>query len=252
MTEAQMFEHLKAMFPANEYALLPQVRNGTGYNGVTRTADAVGISLWPSRGINMIGFEFKDSRADVLKELANTAKSDEIGKHCAYWWLVVSDPKFITKDELPTAWGLIAIKDGATKKVVQAPRREAVPPNLSLIASLMKAAAGSLTGEDEVQRRIKAAVAKAQNDSYESHKADIARRERDAEASRFNVVAAYTKFKQESGIDILNDGGWGRNLGAAVKFVLDNGIGDLSLVIAWCDRVSREAKQLLGEPECRS
>lgn len=247
-----MFEHLRVMFPANEYALMPQVRNGTGFNKVTRTADAVAISLWPSRGINLFGFEFKDSRADVLKELASPEKSDEIGKHCAFWYLVVSDPKFITKDELPTAWGLIAVKDGGIKKIVQAPKREAVPPDLSLMASILKSAQGSVTGEDDVQRRIKAAVEKAERASREYHEKDIENK-RLLAAGRINDLdVAYRKYKDETGIDILHQGWGSRTLGKAVKFVMDGGLDDLSLVVGWCERVSREAKQLLGEPECHS
>lgn len=245
-----MFEHLRVMFPANEYALMPQVRNGTGFSKVARTADAIAISLWPSRGIDIIGFEMKASRSDVLKELADSSKSDAIGKHCAFWWLVVSDPKLISLDELPSAWGLIAIKDGAAKKIRPAPRRIAEPPDLPLVASIMKAAQGSVTGESDVQRRIDAAVAKAEAKVAERFEREAERKKHEVEMGRGDLAAAHRRFLEETGIDIVADGRYGRQLGKAVKFVLDGGLDNLGLIAGWCDRVSRESKQLLGEPEC--
>lgn len=252
MSELQMYERLKALFPPNEYAMMPQVRNGTGYTKATRTADAVAISLWPSRGIDMIGFEFKSSRSDVMKELSSPEKSDEIGKHCAFWWLVVSDQKLISKDELPSAWGLIAIKDGVAKRVVKAPRRKAVDPDLPLLASIMRQAQGSVTGENDVQRRIAEAVSRARAEMENAHRDAEERRKKSEAVNGASVLAARDRFLKETGIDILMDGRYGRPLGDAVKFVLNGGLDNLSLVVGWCDRVSSEAKQLLGEQECRS
>lgn len=246
----QMYEAIRPMFPSGEYALMPQVRNGTGFTKTkTRTADAIALSLWPSRGIDLIGFEFKDSRADVLKELGDSSKSDEIGKHCAQWWLVVSDAKYISKDELPSAWGLIAIKDGVAKKTVQAVRRIVEKPDLPLIAAIMKAASGSVTGEDDVQRRINAAVTKEQDRIHKWHEEQKKRDQDHAILARSNLQAAYVKFKEESGIDIMHDYRWSRKLGEVVKFILDGGLNDLTHVVRWCRDTADEVEQLIeGQP----
>jgi len=60
--EKFLFELLQKRFPSEEYACLPQVRNATGYSSVIRTADAIAMSLWPSRGLDLHGFEFKSLR----------------------------------------------------------------------------------------------------------------------------------------------------------------------------------------------
>lgn len=251
MTEMQMFECLKPMFPDNEYALIPQVRNGTGFLKQVRTADAVAVSLWPSRGIYLTGFEFKDSRSDVLKELSDSSKSEEIGRHCAYWWLVVSNPRLISKNELPPAWGLIAISDGVAKKVVAAPKRNFQDPDLSLVASILKAGSKSVTGEDDVKRRINTAVAAALD---AERKASEQREKRIASSSSEKSSSyderlreAHLRFKKETGIDILYPGYPADRLGKSVRFVMESGLDHLPTMISWCERVASEAKQLFGE-----
>jgi hypothetical protein len=58
MTEFELFQALRPLYPAREYALLPQVANGTGA-GSKRHCDALALSLWPSRGLYLTGFEMK-------------------------------------------------------------------------------------------------------------------------------------------------------------------------------------------------
>ena len=57
MNEGGVFEALKTRYNSPEYCLLPQVRNSTGYSSKVRTADAIAMSLWPSRGLTLTGFE---------------------------------------------------------------------------------------------------------------------------------------------------------------------------------------------------
>lgn len=255
MTESQIFTALKPLFPANEYALIPQVRNGTGYSkSVTRTADALALSLWPSRGIALHGFELKDSRADVLKELGDPAKADEIGKHCHFWWIVVSKETIIKKDEVPPAWGLIVIdENGVAKKKKVAPHREAAPMTISSMAAMFKAVSKSdIVDENVIQQRIDAAVKKAEGEWWDREKA---RRENDNGEAAGKLRAIQNRlaeFRKETGIDLLYaDWHWGP-LMKSVKFVMDGGLNNIETIVSWCDRISREAKQLLGEQECHS
>lgn len=61
LSEYELFRALRHHYPAREYALLPQVGNGTG-SRCNRHADALALSLWPSRGLHLNGFEIKSHR----------------------------------------------------------------------------------------------------------------------------------------------------------------------------------------------
>ena len=50
------------------YAFFEEVRAQTGY-AAGGSADGLALSLWPSRGIELHGFEVKVSRSDWLREL---------------------------------------------------------------------------------------------------------------------------------------------------------------------------------------
>ena len=58
---------------SGEYAFLTQVRDAAGFYG-SRTLDVVTLSLWPSRGMELHGYEVKVSRADLRSDLRNEAK----------------------------------------------------------------------------------------------------------------------------------------------------------------------------------
>src|SRR5262245_2299599 len=83
--------------------MLREVRNGTGYAKQVRTADAVVVSVWPSRGVWLGGIEVKVSRSDWLRELKDPTKAAEIQKYCNYWWL--ASPEGVCEPgELPENW----------------------------------------------------------------------------------------------------------------------------------------------------
>ena len=63
-----LFLRLQSSFPDSQFITLEEVRDATGFDGV-RTADAMAISMYRSRGKAVYGFEMKVSRADWLKEL---------------------------------------------------------------------------------------------------------------------------------------------------------------------------------------
>lgn len=77
VTAGDVMVALAHRYPAPGYALLPQVANGTGY-AASRHCDAIALSLWPSRGIRLHGFEIKVARSDWLRELKDPAKAEAI------------------------------------------------------------------------------------------------------------------------------------------------------------------------------
>ena len=74
MRAADVRAALARKFCAPEYALFYEVANATG-SAATRSADAIAMGLWPSRGLYLQGFEIKVSRSDWLSELKNPAKA---------------------------------------------------------------------------------------------------------------------------------------------------------------------------------
>lgn len=105
--ERKLFDLLSKRYSAPEFALIPQVRRGTGFERNIRTADAIAIGLWPSRGIEVSGFEFKSYRSDWTKELKRPDKAEEIAQFCDYWWVVASEKTIVKAEELPATWGLL-------------------------------------------------------------------------------------------------------------------------------------------------
>lgn len=103
---SELIERLAVKYSSPQYGFITQFRNGTGY-AADRTADALAMSLWPSRGLHIYGFEIKASRTDWLKELKNPDKADSIAIYCHYWYLVIGSEDIVKEDELPKTWGLI-------------------------------------------------------------------------------------------------------------------------------------------------
>lgn len=110
-TEATMLDLLAAKLnrPGNggsgEYAFLRHVRNAAGFDA-SRTFDAISVSLWPSRGLQMDGYEVKVERGDWVRELRDPAKAEAACQVVDRFW--VCAPKGIVRDgELPATWGLM-------------------------------------------------------------------------------------------------------------------------------------------------
>jgi hypothetical protein len=73
-TAAEVRAALMNRYCAPEWATFFEVANSTG-GGAVRSADAVAMSLYPSRGLRLHGFEIKVSRSDWLHELKQPDKS---------------------------------------------------------------------------------------------------------------------------------------------------------------------------------
>jgi hypothetical protein len=136
-TTVDIMDLLARRYPAPSWAFLPQVRNGTGYGRTVRTADALAMSLYPSQGLHLHGFEVKVSRADWLRELKEPEKADEISRYCHYWWIVA--PSGVVADgELPATWGMLEVDDGQLNRIVPAPLLDAQPPSMPMLAAIMR------------------------------------------------------------------------------------------------------------------
>lgn len=257
MSEHDIFLAVKAHLDPREWVVIPQVRNQTGFGRRVRTADALAVSCYPSKGIGAHGFEFKDSRGDWLRELKDGSKSEEIGRFCCQWSLVASKPDIVKADEVPEAWGLLVVEDGAVKVRKKAPRREAQEPTWAFFAALMRAASAAIP-EADVERRVKEAAAKARSEAsagvYEQIEA-VRRRERaEAQKQREEAAAVVREFEEASGVT-LERGSWrrgeNRRIGETVRLLLDRGPESVREKVAEiareCDRLKAHAERALAE-----
>lgn len=133
------------------WAFMSEVRNKTGF-GKIRTADALAMSLFPSRGLHLHGFEVKISRGDWLRELKAPEKAEEIAKACHFWWLVISDPKIVQDGELPQPWGLL-VRKGDKLVIGKHPtfNEHATAPSYGFLGAILRKFSASETAEAKIE-----------------------------------------------------------------------------------------------------
>ena len=218
MTEFELFNALRAHYPKQEYALLPQVANGTG-SRATRHADAIAMGLWPSRGIHIHGFEIKSYRGDWIRELRNPAKAEEIAQYCNYWWIVAGGP-FISREELPKPWGLLIFDKakGSLDRAKSAEFSNAIIPNLPFIAGMLRKAQDVLTPESVIKEAF--------NDGLKEGREQEKLTNQSAQREYQELIVRVKAFEKASGIDINNKNRWkdAHQIGAAVNLVLNGSL----------------------------
>jgi len=165
ITEQVVANALSKKYPSPQYAFLTHVRNSTGYgneDGI-RTADALALGLWASRGKLLEGFEIKVSRTDWLKELKEPDKAESIMKFCDCWWLVIGSEDIIRTGELPHGWGLKCLQKGHIVTLQQPEfNKEVKPMSRDFLCGFMRNMSEGIervyTPTVEVEKRIKESV----------------------------------------------------------------------------------------------
>ena len=164
---------LRMRYTAPQYATLEEVRNATGrikrrrvINKITgdvttdrpRYADMIAVGLWPSLGLEILGFEVKTTRADWLKEISDEKKAVAVQQYCDRWYLVVphkNHEKIVRAGELPDTWGMLTVDEtGTVREIVDAPKLDAQPVTRAFLASMIRNACTSNPDYLEVQSRI--------------------------------------------------------------------------------------------------
>lgn len=198
---------LRCQSPA--WALFDQVSDRTG--GGSRYADAVAMSLWPSRGLEVHGFEIKVSRGDWLRELKDPKKSIAIQRYCDRWW-IVAPPDIVQDGELPATWGLLVLRGKQLRCEKEAPTLKAQPLDRDFIAALLRRAAeGIERGRKQARREgFEEGCVKGP----EEHRQRLEAVQKELQALQQSLEL----FEQTSGIQINR---WnGKQMGEAVNKVL--------------------------------
>jgi hypothetical protein len=218
MSTSELMALLRERYPKDQYAFFTEVPNGTGSHA-NRHADALAMSLWPSRGLHLTGFELKVSRSDWVKELKNPAKAESFARYCHFWYLVVASESIVTEGELPPNWGLMAPTAGKLKVVAQAKILEPEAMSLTFIAGLFRAA------QNQITQDARLATIRAQ-EYQKGVKAGQESRDYELRTLRKRV----TNFEEKAGV-LLTDYNHG-SLVEAMKLVKDGVVGDVAARLA--------------------
>ncbi|MHB8430202.1 MAG: hypothetical protein ACYDDZ_06680 [Acidimicrobiales bacterium] len=190
---------LKLRFPSNAYALLTQVPNVTGA-GERRWADAIAFGLWPSRGLDVHGFEVKVSRSDWRVERKEPAKAEEIGRFCDFWWVVVPGKRdaIITRGELPMTWGILRWSGGRWVVDRAAPKRKAEEPGRSFLAAVLRRAQEQMPAEALLATEFQ----RGKHEQYVNDTTKIEERVNEAKEEAKRLRSCIDTFQMASGIAI--------------------------------------------------
>lgn len=140
-------------FPAPEYVVLYEVRDDAGLRA-QRSADAVAMSVWPSRGLSVHGVEVKVQRSDFLRELRNPEKSAPIQRYCDYWWIATSDESVAQVEQIPETWGLLVLRGGKLAVAKPAPKLESEPLTRGFVAMLLRSATHDVVAKASVNELV--------------------------------------------------------------------------------------------------
>jgi hypothetical protein len=219
------------------HVLVEEVRDAAGFDS-RRTIDAVSMSLWPSRGLLLTGFELKCSRSDWQRELKKPEKAEQFMPLVDYFYLVVSDDTIVRENELPPLWGLLVARGGKLVQQVEAPAlRDLTPPTKqgrygpmasgerelpprfgrSFLASLLRQANRQREHTPaEVQQKVEQEVEFRERDQQRQ----LDSKERQLEEAR----GVIRDFNEASGLNLsaMKYGPWtAADVGKAVRVVLD-------------------------------
>jgi hypothetical protein len=244
-TEGDILNALRRRYNPPEWAFLPHLRPGTGWSS-TRTADGFAMNLWPSRGLELHGFEVKVSRSDWFRELRNPAKADEMAAYCDRWWIVVADlePSIIQPGELPAPWGLIVFDGKGLCYEKEAGKLEATPLDRTFIAAMMRRTQESLGHEASIELAVAEAEKRIRDELAGQVPYEVERVKDDLRELRQQV----DEFEAASGVT-LDRWSSGKRIGEAVKMVLASSgpIAQLRKLHEQLGRVVSEAEDLPDE-----
>lgn len=236
VTTPELREMLRVKYSGGSaWAIFEEVHDVTGY-GHSRACDAIAMSLWPSKGLELHGFEIKVSRADWLNELRNPDKSETFRKFCDRWWLVVSS-RNIVKDDLPPGWGLLWPRGAKLVVSRGAPKLEPKPIERDFLAAILRRAYECSVDKD------------ARDDAYQKGREAgerWAKEEAVMQAGHTEDLKESIKaFEQLSGLEINKYNG--PKLGEAVRALL--GLRMLSSPLKRLDRLREDVSIRANELE---
>lgn len=212
-TKLTSWQVLRNKFPAEEYVLLAEVSDASGFSR-SRSLDYMLVNLWQSRGLAITGIEKKSHRSDWLKELKTPAKQENHFKHCDYFYLLTDRENVAKIEEIPISWGWYHITEkGILKTMKSAPKLDSTPVGRSLLCAMLRRAADK-TGfvhKDSIADKI--AEAKALGEQSKGY------HEERMKTQLIELQKHVREFEEAAGVKF---GSWGpydpKNIGKVVRF----------------------------------
>lgn len=189
-TTADLLRRLRLRYTSRTgHVLLEGVGNGAGF-GNSGWSDGIAMSTWPSKGLRVLGFEVKASKADWQRELDRPEKNAEWQEACHEWYIVA--PKdVVTLMALPDGWGLMLPRGKDGLRIERRSERpappEAVP--LDLLAAVFRAAGSE---RDAAQH-------KARGRLRDEIRAEFEDRLKDADEARLDIAVKYDELARALG-----------------------------------------------------
>lgn len=207
------YQLLRNKYPEAECVLIKEVPDSASRR---RYLDYMVINLWESRGQSVIGFEQKSYRGDWIKEIKSPQKQELHVPYCDYFYLLTTNEKVATLDEIPDNWGWMHIKDGKLVTMKKAPKLSPKPMPKSMIISLLRRAAdkSDFVHRDFVEDRINGKLAERLERDVENAVRRVKRK-----ADLYDELVRYAfLFKSKTGVDIS----------AENHFITENKIDDMA------------------------
>ena len=216
LTTQDVLVRLETRYAPPGWVTIRECSDRTGYRN--RTADFIALGIWPSRGLEIIGFEVKSRRGDWLKELKEPEKADPIAVHCDRWYVVVTDPAIIKPGELPADWGLIAPRGAGLKIVVESPYRDKGAVSRPFFMSMMRHVLDGTVAKDLFKQKLDEAFRQREKDLRN----DLDWQHKNTEEKLKILSEKVEEFEKVSGVKISNRWESGKDIGEAVRFVLNH------------------------------
>lgn len=202
-----------------EWAIMWEVGQGTGAAG-GRYADAVMMSLWPSRGLELHGVEIKISRSDWKREAADPSKAEAIARFCDRWWVHTAPGVVDDLSDLPPAWGLREFNGKAWSTRREAEKTDAEVVSRQFLAAMLRRADGTMRGmvteaAREGEERIQAEIDRYRKQHTASVDEAVKRKTGELDEARKNLEA----FERAFGISASEYGDWAE-IGKAAKLLV--------------------------------
>ena len=237
MTEADITRALENKYCLPEWSFLAQVSDRIG--GANRYADGIAMNLYPSRGLEVIGFEIKTARGDLRKELNDPAKAEQIAKFCNTWFIVIPEGMVRADDDIPMGWGVLAVKqDGSIRQTKKPIYKQAEHLTKEFVASILRRAAEREKKDYEahVNKIVEARLAMRIEGIENNKKREHERAQDEVKRLREKIDT----FEAESGISMAGYG-YPKKFGDAVKLLIKlNVTGTFGLL----DTLRRDMKKI--------
>lgn len=209
-------EAIAAKFSHPHYITMFEVRDSTGFDS-RRSADALSIGMYSSRGREITGFEIKFSRSDWLRELKMPEKAEEIGKFCDWFYLVTNDDSIAKLEEIPTPWGWMVLR-GSRLKVIKKPEKiKPLPLDRPMLCSLLYSARGQCIAE--IEKRISSRV----DERVQTEARSLTYQAKEGDRKYQELLKSVREFEDASGLSIHSPWVDKKKIGDAVRRVMKEG-----------------------------